>query len=218
MERSSLSSSGHIFLVARNACQRSATSDRWDALSAMTLSVIGLECFVNEFTERLDHDFMHQGIPQLMDVAFALNAIEDSRGSLATKLEAIVYYVTRRKLDWGQLPFQDLRVLLRIRNKLVHRKTEKIDYDFENPGREYTPHKDVAYLVSRKVIDAPHVKSPSQWGAYVVCPEVAAWAYGTVVESIGALIELLPKGNFAKVMELTSRDLQISEPDEMRSR
>ena len=194
MPNSTLNSAGHILLVARNAYFRSATYDQYDALSSITLSAVGLECFVNEFADRLSADYLHQNDKSLCDVEYALAAIERSHGSLRTKIDAIGFYLTRERINWGHAPFQDLAFLLKLRNKLVHRKPEKFDYDFDDPEREYTPHDDVAFLVSRKIICPPNSKTPPQWGAYVLCPETARWAFNTVVDVILEIVALIPEG------------------------
>jgi len=208
MNKSTLNSAGHILLVAKNAYLRSATTEKYDALSSIILSAVGLECFVNEFAEHLRADQLHQNSKALNDVEFALEAIERCHGSLRTKIDAISFYLMRARVNWGHAPFQDLAFLLSLRNKLVHRKPERFDYDFEYPDRDYTPHDDVAFLVSRKVISAPNSKNPPQWSAYVVCPETAQWAFNTVVDTIHWIVKLIPHGNAEKVLQMLVRDLE----------
>jgi len=203
-----LAHSGHILMRARKSYERSAESDKYEALSSILLSAIGFESFINELEHRLQAETLMQGQPRLCDLAYTLSVLEHRRAGMAQKIEAIHYFLTREKPDWGALPYQDLRFLNSLRNELVHRKPEPFVFSPGDPDRTYEPHRYVQYLVSRRVIDAPNPRNPPQWGAYVVCPQTARWAHNTVVTTLCDLVTKLPEGNFAEVTRFLLRDLK----------
>lgn len=206
--KSFLAHSGHILMLARKSCCRAIESDKYESLSSILLSVIGFESFVNELEHRLRVDKFTQGQERLADLAYTLGALEQRRAGISPKIEAIHYFLTREKPDWGTLPYQDLRFLTGLRNELVHRKPESFVYLTGDPERTYAPHRHVQYLVSRGVIDAPHPQNPPQWGAYVVCPETARWAYNAVVEIVSDLVSKLPSGTFAEISRILIKDFK----------
>lgn len=200
--------SGHILMLARMSYKRAAEAQKYEALSSILLSAIGLESFINEFEHRLQGEIFTHGQPRLADLAYTLGTLEDRRAGIIQKAEAIHYFLTGEKPDWGALPYQDLRILSALRNELVHRKPEAFVYVYDDPEHDYQPHRYVQYLVSRGVIEVPNPKNPPQWSAYVVCPETARWAYNTVIEIISDFVARLPEGSFAEVSRFLSKELR----------
>lgn len=200
--------SGHIFMLARKSYERAVEADKYESLSSILLSAIGLESFINELEHRLQAERFTQEQERLRDLAYTLSALEQRRAGIVQKIDAIRYFLTGEKPDWGAQPYQDLRFLSGLRNELVHRKPESFVFAMDDPDRTYEPHRYVQYLVERGVIDAPHPQSPPQWSAYVVRPETAGWAYNTVVEIISNLVSILPEGNFARISRFLTKELR----------
>src|SRR6185369_12701836 len=99
-----LGQSGHVMMLAKKACERCAT-EPFEALSAILLSMIGFECFLNELEERLQQEKSgpHKS---LSDLGFTLRSLAESRASMVSRIEAIHYFLSGSKVDWGKLPYQ----------------------------------------------------------------------------------------------------------------
>lgn len=202
--------SGRIMLIARKSCQRATDHDQDDSLAAIVLSAMALECFLNEFEDRLRSSQFEREPRHLRDLSFSLTTLEEKRAGIRAKISTIHYFLTEgSKIDWGHPPFQDTKVLIDIRNKLIHRKPERFEYEFENTDRDYEPHNLVKYLVSRSVIDAPHSKVPAQWSPYVICPATARWAYNSTLQTTSALVSILPQGSvFSGTIRFLTKNFQ----------
>ena len=192
--------SGHLIFLARRAYERSI-SDPSDALSSIMMSAISLECFINEFSGRLQQERFKEN-PELIRVAFILKTLEESKATLLAKVEAITFLLTGAEAKKGELPYQDVAFLMQLRNALIHRKPEKVEWDFDKPNKKYEPHKYVQYLINRKVIEAPMPTNPPVWSQYIVSPNVARWAHNTVVEMIHHVTSLIPESLFAETTKL----------------
>lgn len=177
-----------------------------DAMASIILSALTLECFVNEYEERLESEFLNQGLSPLITLKDTLNLLEEERASLLTKIDAIHLVLVGSRIDRGKLPFQDVRFLNELRNALVHRRPERFEWDFKNPTKEYKPHKFVMHLIQRGVIEKPHPNSPPSWSQYVLVPETARWAHNTVVTVSKDIISWLPSGNFKATTEIMARE------------
>lgn len=78
-------------------------------------------------------EIFKRGQARLADLAYTLGALEERRAGIMQKAEAIHYFLTGEKPEWGALPYQDLRILSALRNELVHRKPEAFVYVYDDP-------------------------------------------------------------------------------------
>lgn len=110
------------------------------------------------------------------------------------RFQAVLEYLFGRRLPDGQKPANDLKLLILIRNGLVH-------YRFERP-----PSKVLDQLVQHQRFSARWKDHPIAWPTYVTS-DLARWAYETaceaalviasIVEDAGEPIEAdLIRGNF----------------------
>ena len=199
---------GHLLLLAKNAYDR-CLDYPYEASVSIMLSVITLECYVNELQCRIDAFLIHESNDTLKDLSFHLNEYEKNRNSLISKLELILYCLKKEKFDRGSRHFQDIRMLINIRNALVHRKPESTSKLGSNAEESYSLHPFTKFLVDRGLIEKPHEKILPVWSQYLNSPKVAAWAYNTVVDSIISTVSMLPESTTKKIEEFTTKHEKI---------
>ena len=197
--------SGHLLMLSKQAYERSLQQS-WEAMASIVLSAISFECFVNECEERLESEYLNQRLDQLSTLRDTLNILEEERASLLTKVDAMHLALVGSRIDRGKLPFQDVRFLFELRNAFVHRRPERFEWEFENPDREYEPHKFVRYLTQRGIVQKPNPKNPPSWSQYVLVPETARWAHNTVVVVSKDIVSWFPAGNFKTTTEFMFRE------------
>lgn len=199
---------GHLLLLAKKAYGRSIEEPTEASVSVM-LSAMTLECYVNELTHRVTHYQQYESHERLSQLSFLLNEYEKNKNSLISKIELIYFVLSSRKPDRGSQHFQNLNMLIKIRNALVHRKPESVG-DFEaDSEKTYSLHPYVKYLVERKVLPKPSDKIAPVWYHHISCSPVAAWAYNTVVECITSTVEMLPESVTKQIEEFTTKHEKI---------
>ncbi len=144
----------------------------------------------------------------LQDVNYVLGVLENSKSSLITKIETIHYLLTENELDRGGSRHQELSMLVRLRNELVHRKPESTGEWGVDENQTFEPHKFVKFFADRGVIEKPSSESPPTWSQYLNKPEVAKWSYNTVVSIIQEIVEILPGSHFAQIQVMMTNELQ----------
>jgi hypothetical protein len=125
-----------IFGQAWEAYKRTlgAASDRdWgqrDALSAVILAAAAAEAFINELAELArqeangDTQRWPPPQPQLEAPATAVMDVERGRGSTSEKFAVAIEALTGQAPDLGRKPFQDLVLLMRAKDGLMHAKLD----------------------------------------------------------------------------------------------
>lgn len=193
--------SGHIFHVARRAHDRSISDDS-EAMPAIVLSTVALECFINEITHRIPNGYGREPIEIFSKAADWLEFIGSKRLSTLEKIEALHLAFKGSKIDRGAQPYQDLSLLYQLRNELVHRKPEGPgNWNPSDHDREYEPHKFVKALAQIGVIEPPPPKAPPVWGQFVLNNKTAKWAFNTAVSGVHFIYNLLPESEFAQITE-----------------
>ena len=196
--------SGHIFLIARRAHERSKNDDS-EAMPAIVLSTVALECFVNETIHRVSNGYGREPVEVYSKATDWLDFIESKRSSTLEKIEALHLAFKSTKINRGAQPYQNLMLLYQLRNELVHRKPEGFgNWDPSDHDREYKPHKFVSALASEGVIDLPPPKAPPVWGQFVLKEKTAKWAFNTAVSGVHFIVNLLPdpESDFAQITNL----------------
>ena len=192
---------GHLLLQAKKAHQRSLEDDS-EALVSIALSAMALECYVNDLTQQTEHPYHSEGNEAVSLLGFSLRKLEQSKASLLTKLECIHFLSLGHELDRGGTLHQDLTMLIRLRNELVHKKPESTGNWGLAGDEEFEPHKFVKFFADRGVIDRPHPKQPPTWSQYLSDSAVAAWAHNLVVSVIRQLAEELPQGSLCEIQKI----------------
>ncbi|ENJ1591351.1 hypothetical protein AB0539_004711 [Vibrio parahaemolyticus] len=189
---------GSILGSAKKALERSY-SDTTEASVAIMMSAMALECYINDFTQRVTH---HNSICEdneiIAKLSFFLNEYENNNNSLKSKIDLIFYILNGEKTDKGSRLYQDLDMLLQLRNSYVHRKPESTG---KNGLEVEKPHKYVRFFVERKLIENPPEKYPPIWSYALNSPKVAQWALNTVKAVINNITASLPEESMSKQVE-----------------
>lgn len=185
--------SGHILLLAKRSFDRSL-SDESEAMPAIILAAMALECFVNEVCERTGRSAPGTSVPEFPQAAYWFQVLEGKRATTLEKILAIRFAFTGEEMDKGSQPYQDLAILNDLRNSLVHRKPESIGDWTGTSSQEYVPHKFVKVLASRGVIDLPPPEAPPVWSQFVIRSATAKWAYNTSLSGMGYITSSIPNG------------------------
>jgi hypothetical protein len=195
---------GRLLLSAYEAKSRASRSDakgaNADAAVAVVMAVASLEAFLNELAEFVavaDANGWHQDV----DFASRLHAYAIEHGRLVggrareqtkEKFSAAHLLLKGTSPDWGQAPFQELGLLIAVRDDLVHIKpadqfTRGNDGNIQvrAPGRVQELQR---RGLSRRREESPH----SGWFDLLMTPELAAWAPRTIRHAISAVLEAFP--------------------------
>ena len=204
-----------LYRVASLAYERTKLSggDRdagqLDALIAVVFAAASLEAFINQAADlaaRLTrHGHHHGDDAALRRYALLATEIENARGSTQLKYRVLAIALTGKQLDTGCRPFQDLVLLFRLRDQLVHLKNEIAS---PVPGAESeidAPPKVIQQLRSRNVTaeDVP-TTSELPWIDRICTRAMARWACNTASEVVGSIVELAPPDDFHTVLLVAS--------------
>jgi len=192
-------------MQARDAYGRSMTKS-WDAMTSILLSALALECFVNELDEQIANRVLDDNIAELTASRDITVLLEESKAPLLARIDA--YHIALRggPIDRGRHPLQDIKLLIQLRNALVHRKSERLIFPVSDAGGVVKTHKFVSYFVSRKIIPEPTNMAPVAWSQQVLVPPVATWAHNAVVDMASDIVSWLPNGNFKYISQVHLKD------------
>jgi hypothetical protein len=138
------------------------------------LSAISIESYVNELTDLAKLGAIPQASPSMRSLAQVLEGAEGERASTALKIQLAHLVLTGLPLAKGSQPYQDVELLLDLRNRIVHSRAELILMPADGgPAPDKPPI--VRRFVSRGVIAEP-VIPVSAWRQYLLVAEVAAWS------------------------------------------
>jgi hypothetical protein len=189
--------SGHLLSLGRRFC----ADDGPDAEPrlAVVMAAIALEGFMNELEDQAATDSFGPS-PNAANLAIALEAIEEGRGSLLTKITIAHLALTGSMPDKGSQPLQDIALLMKLRNLLVHARPEVVELGEVGTTKEQP--RIVRACVSRGLIPMPPVGSPVAWQQFVLVPAVARWAFNTGVRGMGWIVGLVPEGPLRELLGL----------------
>jgi hypothetical protein len=191
---------GHLFDIANRAAGEK-NSDSDSPLIAMMFSVLALEAFINE------SGVLAQMVPtserqQLIEgFSSVMKELEERKESLLIKYHMGLLVFTGSTWDEGALPFQDFKLLIAIRNSIVHMKADKWDvkvrHDKSDPERDIKQYpKFIGMLQRRGIIDMP--AESTSWLKIVTQPKVAKWACATAVSITKGFFDAVPEGYYKK--------------------
>jgi len=191
---STIQQAGSLFSIALRSADSIAVDERNGhqraALVSLVFAVISLEAFFNETVELAnmalisERAFVANGVnpkspePEVV-YAFVqlMTDAEKARSSLESKFLLANWLLTGKSLDRGAQPYQDLTLLLKVRNQLVHFRPNDI---FTEP--EVTPeilshsqNPAIVQLRSKNVL-ATDIVGLSGWTAWIETKAMAKWA------------------------------------------
>jgi hypothetical protein len=188
----------YLFGVALRAAK--AKSGRTgQPVVAIVFCASALEAFINE-CGRLARIVPTASKQNVVDsFACVMHELEDRRETLAVKYHLGLLVFRGATWDEGSQPLQDFRLLIAVRNEIVHMKGDTWEAKFE-PGRRHPERtrdqypKFVRELHSRNLIPTPSKSTSSL--EQLSNPTVAAWACRTAVAMTQEFYASVPDGYF----------------------
>jgi hypothetical protein len=169
-----------IKAVPRAGAQRAA-------LISIVFSVVALESFLNEITAQAQQMAVHQpSVAGSEAVLFAqiMGDAEESHARLESKLTLAKWILSGQSLNRGGQPYQDLVLLMRLRNDLVHTKPNKL-FEWGKTTNEEAHGTLIAKFKDKHVL-ADGMPTGS-WTSLVQTKAVAEWSCRTAANVVGDL-------------------------------
>lgn len=160
------------------------------AIIAVILAAAASEAFINELAAEV------QKIRDLASglVAFGsvMREIEDARGSLALKYLVASHALSGKMFDRGAQPFQDVDLLRRLRDLLIHVKSPDLLRDPPSSSSQRLP---LIVALRQKGLTYPLAKgTQTPWFNELQTYKLAAWACDISQKMILAVLALIPDG------------------------
>lgn len=205
-----------LFLVARDAYKRitptapSSAGGRHDALVSIVFSVASLEAFFNELSEFLADppELFNQLPPEIIDMINGLRTIESDKGSVGQKFKLAFEKLSGHVCDKGASPYQDLSLLIAVRNGLVHMKPDKFSGEAEGGGilamgpspliiarlraKGVLADAEMPFPVNHDAGIQTMVLFPLPWHHQVSTCKAAEWACNTAAEVVNNILAIFP--------------------------
>jgi hypothetical protein len=194
---------GTLFGVAVEAAREikapPRTGGERPALISVVFSAIALESFLNEITEHArqlsEHQPTIQGHPEIVLFAQVMGDAEDAHARLESKFTFANWILSGRSINWGSQPYQDFALLMRLRNDLVHTKTNKL-FDYGTMTNE-EGHRELMSRFRNKDILADSMPTGS-WTYLIQTKAVAEWACRTAASVVFDLCSSALESGFQK--------------------
>ncbi len=97
---------------------------QYDALGSIVFAAAALEAWIGEMARLASRSGVLTGTPQLDAFSQVVKEAEESHGSVRLKYLAAKAILTGKPCDKGGRPYQDFKLLFKVRNALVHMKPE----------------------------------------------------------------------------------------------
>jgi hypothetical protein len=218
---STVQQAGSLFGVALRAAD-SITADehaghQQSALVSLVFSVVSLEAFLNETVELANMAlYLGYSEPEVVPAFIQLMTdAEKSRASLESKFILANWLLTGKSLDRGVPPYQDLALLLKVRNQLVHFKPNEIFTDVELTPETFSKSRNsaVEQLRSRNVL-ATNIVGLTGWTAWIETKAMAKWSCGVVSRMV---VDFVGKAPAEGQWSLTLRFMQRAFTQEVQT-
>lgn len=187
-ERATIAWAGFLFSAAQEASEDPGYG-HYSPLIAILFSAAALEGFVNELIE--DIQYLEPTDDRIRALSVIAGEIDERNAQLALKIQVIAAGLQGKPFDPGAQPFQDIVLLMRIRNLIMHARPQVLQLgDDSEPIQQDAV---IRALAARGVIDISG--PPVTWATIgMLCnPNVGAWAYESSVNMANALRAMLPK-------------------------
>lgn len=195
----------HLMGLAQKSFDRVDDSTS-ESQIVIILATMALEAFINELQHSAEVLLKLKKSDPVEMVARLLGEGEKEHASPLFKIQIAYAAMTGKPADTGSQPFQDLKLLFQLRNLLVHAKPDPLDMiGGDNPPA--LPQM-VRKFVSRALITQPKGKSRSSWQHYVIVPDVAKWAYNSVVRAQKWLSKAAPSGPLKQMLRVMIADIK----------
>jgi hypothetical protein len=189
--------------------------DQREALIAVVFSAMTLEAFINEFGDLAAADWASApGDPQsIKEMGVALKGLEERQASIQRKYRKAKRILTGQHYDQSGQPYQDFKMLIDLRNALVHIKGLGL-YGVSSTGTDsLTQSPDViAQLRGDVLADVSGMDPPAFWIEKLQCLASARWACTTAADMIDSIIAAMPESRFRVFWRDHQRYYDISVP------
>jgi hypothetical protein len=196
---------GTLFGIAVEAAKEikaaPRTGDQRDALVSVVFSVVALEAFLNEITEHAQEMCAYQPTVEGNEAVLfsqVMGDAEESHVRLESKLTLAKWILSGKTMDRGAQPYQDLALLIRLRNDLIHLKPNKLFVHGVTTNEE--AHKDLMKRFKGKQILA-NDRQTGSWTSLVQTKAVAEWSCRTAAHVVTDLCSGVPPSNFQPVLQ-----------------
>jgi hypothetical protein len=190
--------SGPLFHIARDASLHKIAAEH-SSFVAILFSALALEAWVNELLDLVQCDDSYWSPRETKLLAAFAGQLERRDASLDLKIQLIATGLRGQPFDLGRQPYQDFALLIRIRNVLVHAKSEV----FENEsGTPHEPHSILRQLEERGVFELERVGVVNLLYGTLTMSSVGNWCYGAATRMAEALAEMLPPSGLRSSMEI----------------
>lgn len=193
----------HLLKLARNAYEDKGP---WvfGCRTSITMSAIALESFANEL-EGLAGNAAEKGDAKAQVLYDVLAEAEKEKVNVLFRLSLAHLVLAGTLPVKGEQPYQDLKLLIRIRNALVHHK-----YDRLRPKEEALQLPPLLKaVVSRGLIKEPTDFYRPGWEIHLVEPPVAQWAHNTTLRGIRWIGERAPEEVGGVILSLLEKTPEI---------
>jgi len=172
-----------------------------DSLIAIVFSAAAVEAFINDLEELAAGTGGSKGTdhPKIRLLADVLSEAEESKASARLKYFLIGSVLKGEPFKKGAQPWQDLELLLKLRDAVVHSRPMR--FAFGENGMEMSGAQLVAQLRQRGLLPEfpEHVKM--FFVSWLSPRSVARWAINTSTLVIHELVGALPDGEFKNGLE-----------------
>ena len=170
-----------------------------DAIVAVVFSAAALEAFINELADLAAQPPIGSSNPASVQMfASLVNEIEESRGTTRLKYMVARSVFTGEPYDKSAPPYQDFALLFRLRDALIHLKSEnKFEYDAEGNIVSSNYPKVVGGL-PRHILAKFDDKVTFSWLSWIGTKAVARWACNVACQMASSLLGSIPEGHFRR--------------------
>ena len=195
--------SRHLAL-ARSATARSE-KDSAEVIAAVVFAAAAFEAFLSSVVNSAGIHFNepdHPDLAALTKLAEVIPVLEEVSAQWSIKLQVITTVLQGAPLLRGAQPYQDLDLLFRLRNTLLHPKLHWKVEPADDPKSEHN--RLVPLLLVRGAVDEPDPLPPFPPGfgdgrplmpppsMSLLQPGVARWAVRVAEDSIDAVVSMVP--------------------------
>jgi hypothetical protein len=172
----------------------------------VVFSAAALETFINELSEiprgmesyfdkeRPDLPSPGPPAPSLVSFAAIMEDLDNSRASLESKFLFARLILGGTTFDKGRQPYQDFKLLIDLRNEIVHGGSDKVQLNPETGQvRWQNSSRVMRGLESRGLVQKASIQN--SWLATISSPAVAHWACNAAAAMAQSILEVVPEDN-----------------------
>jgi hypothetical protein len=168
------------------------------ALVSTTFSAAAVEAFLNEATKMASDYSDMQSDPQAVRLfAECMTEAEENHTPLASKFALANWILLGMRLDKGAQPYQDLDLLVRLRNRVMHFKGNK---RFEQHITADEFHSELIQSFGNKNLLAEDME-PGSWLHAIETKAVAEWSCRTAAKVVVDFVSKTPQGMWRNFLE-----------------